>query len=61
MKTEFYSEVNKEALNHCGEIIRQGGLVCFPTETVYGLGADAFNPEAVNSVYDLRVVHTTIR
>jgi L-threonylcarbamoyladenylate synthase len=33
------------------EIIRQGGLVAFPTETVYGLGANALNPEAVAKIY----------
>ena len=38
-------------LNKAGEIIRRGGLVAFPTETVYGLGADALNPKAVKSVY----------
>lgn len=32
-------------------ILRRGGLVAFPTETVYGLGADALNPEAVRGVY----------
>lgn len=34
-----------------GELIRRGGLVAFPTETVYGLGADALNDEAVKSIY----------
>lgn len=34
-----------------GEIIRRGGLVAFPTETVYGLGANALDAEAVKSVY----------
>ncbi len=34
-----------------GEIIRKGGLVAFPTETVYGLGANALDAEAVKSVY----------
>ena len=34
-----------------GEIIRSGGLVAFPTETVYGLGANALNEEAVKSTY----------
>ena len=34
-----------------GEIIRRGGLVAFPTETVYGLGANALDAEAVRSVY----------
>jgi len=38
-------------IRRAGEIIRAGGLVAFPTETVYGLGADALNAEAVASVY----------
>ena len=38
-------------IRQAGEIIRSGGLVAFPTETVYGLGADALNAEAVSSVY----------
>jgi len=32
-------------------VIKAGGLVAFPTETVYGLGADAFNPQAVEKIY----------
>lgn len=32
-------------LSVAGEIIKRGGLVAFPTETVYGLGGDALNPE----------------
>src|SRR3954464_13957842 len=36
-----------EAVN----IIRRGGLVAFPTETVYGLGADATNAEAVRKIF----------
>ena len=34
-----------------GEIIAKGGLVAFPTETVYGLGANALNEDAVKSIY----------
>lgn len=34
--------------------LREGGLVAFPTETVYGLGADALNAEAVELVYELK-------
>lgn len=33
------------------EILRQGGTVAFPTETVYGLGADALNPEAIDKIF----------
>jgi L-threonylcarbamoyladenylate synthase len=36
------------------EILRRGGLVAFPTETVYGLGADASNPEAVARIYEVK-------
>ena len=41
----------EELLDRAGEIIRDGGLVAFPTETVYGLGADAFNEEAVKNIF----------
>ena len=42
---------NEVCINKAGELIRKGKLVAFPTETVYGLGADALNEEAVKSVY----------
>lgn len=41
-------------LNHGGEIIRNGGLVAFPTETVYGLGANALDPVAVKKIYEAK-------
>lgn len=40
-----------ETLKQAVEILRRGGLVAFPTETVYGLGADALNPEAITRVF----------
>lgn len=39
------------ALDRAVELLRQGRLVAFPTETVYGLGADASNPEAVGRIF----------
>jgi len=36
------------------EVLRRGGLVAFPTETVYGLGADASNPEAVRRIFTVK-------
>lgn len=42
---------DNEGLQKAGDIIREGGLVAFPTETVYGLGANALDGEAVRSVY----------
>ncbi|MGI8892561.1 MAG: L-threonylcarbamoyladenylate synthase [Bacteroidia bacterium] len=42
------------ALDLAAQIIQQGGLVSFPTETVYGLGADAFNPAAVAKIFSVK-------
>lgn len=50
MKTEIFVPT-KENYEKCGRLIRAGELVAFPTETVYGLGANALNPEAVKKVY----------
>lgn len=41
----------KEDFKKLGEILRQGGLVAFPTETVYGLGANALDGEAVGKIF----------
>lgn len=38
-------------IGRAGEILKRGGLVAFPTETVYGLGGDALNPEASERIY----------
>ncbi|MDO4331977.1 MAG: L-threonylcarbamoyladenylate synthase [Eubacteriales bacterium] len=40
-----------EGIRKAGEIIRAGGLVAFPTETVYGLGGDALNPDSSRKIY----------
>ncbi len=43
-----------EEIYSCGMIIRRGGLVGFPTETVYGLGADALNGQACRRVFEAK-------
>ena len=46
MKTRFIvSDAKSACLMDAAQIIRSGGLVVFPTETVYGLGGDATNAE----------------
>lgn len=45
------SSPDREAILRASEIIRRGGLVAFPTETVYGLGADATDAEAAKKIY----------
>ncbi len=53
METERL-EVTQENIRHAGEILRAGGLVAFPTETVYGLGANALDEAAVRAVYEAK-------
>lgn len=43
--------VDKDNLDGAARCLHDGGLVVFPTETVYGLGADAFNPQSVKNIY----------
>lgn len=44
----------KDSIKIAAEIIRKGGIVAFPTETVYGLGADAFNTGAVKRIFEIK-------
>lgn len=44
-------QMNKDTIKKAGDILRNGGLVAFPTETVYGLGADALNEQAAKKIY----------
>ena len=46
--------VSPDALDDAVEVLRRGGLVAFPTETVYGLGADATNRDAVRRLYAVK-------
>ncbi len=47
-------EPSEKALRRAAEILRAGGLVAFPTETVYGLGANALDSEAVKRIYEAK-------
>lgn len=55
MKTTYIkidpASPDEAAMREAAECIKRGGLVAFPTETVYGLGADSFNSEAVKKIY----------
>ena len=44
-------ELKYQELEEAAKIIKRGGLVVFPTETVYGLGADATSAEAAEKIY----------
>lgn len=46
--------IDADLIAGAGEIIREGGLVAFPTETVYGLGGDALNPLSSKKIYSAK-------
>lgn len=46
--------IDMSVISEAGRIIRSGGLVAFPTETVYGLGADALNHTAASKIYEAK-------
>lgn len=48
------TEPDPEVINRAADVLRGGGLVAFPTETVYGLGADALNPDAVKKIFSAK-------
>jgi L-threonylcarbamoyladenylate synthase len=51
MAPEFEAEATDAQIEHAARVLARGQLVAFPTETVYGLGADAENPLAVGRIY----------
>lgn len=55
MNTQIFridsNNIDEELITRAGEILRRGGLVAFPTETVYGLGANALIPDAVRATF----------
>jgi L-threonylcarbamoyladenylate synthase len=51
---EFVSRCTADALAQAAQLLKDGGLVALPTETVYGLGADATNPSAVARIYKVK-------
>ena len=51
METRILPADSPDTPEIAGEIIKNGGLVAIPTETVYGLGADGLNPEAVAKIF----------
>jgi L-threonylcarbamoyladenylate synthase len=51
MKTWVIPADNPEAIRHARRRLRSGEMVAFPTDTVYGVGAHAFRPEAVAALY----------
>lgn len=58
MKTKVFimeeDKIDLEGVAYAANIIKQGGVVAFPTETVYGLGANALDPLAVKKIFEAK-------
>jgi L-threonylcarbamoyladenylate synthase len=52
--SQFFSNCTADTIRKAAAVLKDGHLVAFPTETVYGLGADARNPEAVKRIYEVK-------
>ena len=51
--------INLDKLKEISEIIKNGGIVVFPTETVYGIGTNGLNKEAISKLYEVKKRPTT--
>ena len=51
--------INLDKLKEISEIIKNGGIVVFPTETVYGIGTNGLNKEAISRLYEVKKRPTT--
>ena len=55
METQLLDARNAESIEKAGEILRNGGLVAIPTETVYGLAANALNLSLIHIYRSLSI------
>ena len=55
--TKIYNwseNINENELDNCIEVLRNGGIVIFPTETVYGIGTNAYCENSVEKIYEIK-------
>ena len=52
--SKWYFEYMQKAVEKCVEVLRAGGIILYPTDTVWGIGCDATNEEAVQKIYKLK-------
>ena len=48
------SEKDHDAIKSASDIVRSGGVIAYPTDTIYGLGCDPFSPQAVEKIYEIK-------
>ena len=48
------NELNEEKLNQIADSIKDGKVIVFPTETVYGIGVNGFDEDAIKKIYEIK-------
>ncbi len=51
---KFYRETMQEDIKKALEVLKKGGIILYPTDTIWGIGCDATNPEAVERIYQIK-------
>lgn len=51
---KFYPEIMQEDIKKALEVLKNGGVILYPTDTIWGIGCDAANPEAVKRIYQIK-------
>jgi L-threonylcarbamoyladenylate synthase len=54
MRTKLLSASNAGAINTASQLLKSGDLVAYPTDTLYGIGAEAFNHTAIERLYEVK-------
>jgi len=47
-------QINSADINNAIEVLRSGGIILYPTDTIWGIGCDATNPDAIEKIYKLK-------
>ena len=45
---------DKEGIEKASKVVKDGGIIVFPTDTVYGMGCDPYNKKAVDKIYQIK-------
>ncbi len=53
-QTEFTMKPYQKDIDKAVEVLRKGGVILYPTDTIWGLGCDATNPQAVEKIYKIK-------
>ncbi len=51
IETAILATTDPQAISTASQIIADGGLIAFPTDTIYGVAGDPFNPNSLNKIY----------